>query len=126
MKPANSVLMPSSDTESAGTTAPQCRESFYLFRLSTLTGADHGFGSFLLSIDRSYGSVSRSGKGAKAVDRVEGLAHIAVIVGKGIVAVHCVQSSGDIAVAAGTGDRHNIRRDIQEHHRSVRGAVIVV
>ena len=41
MKPANSVLMRSSDTESAGTTAPQCRESFYLFRLSTLTGADH-------------------------------------------------------------------------------------
>ena len=40
MKPANSVLMRSSDTESAGTTAPQCRESFYLFRLSTLTGAD--------------------------------------------------------------------------------------
>ena len=43
MKPANSVLMRSNDTESAGTTAPQCRESFYLFRLSTLTGADQSF-----------------------------------------------------------------------------------
>ena len=42
MKPANSVLIRSSDTESAGPTAPQCRESlFYLFCLSTLTGADH-------------------------------------------------------------------------------------
>ena len=41
MKPANSVLIRSSDTESAGPTAPQCRESlFYLFCLSTLTGAD--------------------------------------------------------------------------------------
>ena len=41
MKPANAVLIRSSDTESAGPTAPQCRESlFYLFCLSTLTGAD--------------------------------------------------------------------------------------
>ena len=41
MKPANSVLIRSSDTESAGPTAPQCRDSlFYLFCLSTLTGAD--------------------------------------------------------------------------------------
>ena len=52
MKPANSVLMRSSDTESAGTTAPQCRESFYLFRLSTLTGADQmATQSLLYSID---------------------------------------------------------------------------
>ena len=54
MKPANSVLMRSSDTESAGTTAPQCRESFYLFRLSTLTGADQSTApDFLLMKARS-------------------------------------------------------------------------
>ena len=67
MKPANSVLMRSSDTESAGTTAPQCRESFYLFRLSTLTGADHSlspgsynvFFSEITSEERDKGSECR-------------------------------------------------------------------
>ncbi len=39
MKPASSVLMRSSNTESAGPTAVPCI-SFYLFCLSILTGAD--------------------------------------------------------------------------------------